>query len=250
MSNGGTAATVGSDQWTVSSSASFPGVSSSPPVSFCVADTASTSEIIQVTAITSNVWSVLRGAEGSTPVTHASNFTVQQVVTAGALQNFTQYPNSGAVAFTGVTNSTVATTIASYIPPATDVPAAGVVYDVNAYGFITTPATTATLTVALMWGATTVVSAVTGTNGSALPATALARAGTWIEGRVTCTNTTVMTGALNLQTYNAATPLSIANASTVASTVSGTALSLTVKWSSAATTWAFTAASSYIHRIS
>ena len=44
-----------------------------------------TSEIIAVTNVSGTTWTVTRGAESTTPVTHSAGFTIQQVVTAGFL---------------------------------------------------------------------------------------------------------------------------------------------------------------------
>jgi hypothetical protein len=91
VSSGGTDAPVSgtTEAWTVASSALFPPASSggNPPTQFHVSDTASnySSEIILVTNVSGNTWSVTRGAEGSTPVAHVAGFSVQQVVTAGFL---------------------------------------------------------------------------------------------------------------------------------------------------------------------
>src|SRR5260370_34009088 len=41
--------------------------------------------MLAVQAVSGTTWTVMRGAEGSAPVAHASGFTVVQVVTAGAL---------------------------------------------------------------------------------------------------------------------------------------------------------------------
>lgn len=201
---------------------------------------------MQVTAITSNVWGVTRGAENTTPVTHATGFTIQQVVTAGALQNFTQYPNGGVTAPTGGSNVTF--TIATYVPTATDIPAAGVVYDINSTGFITT-GTTGTLTVALTWNGTTIASAVTATNGPAL-IKGITRNGWWLEGRVNCYGTATMVGALNWESYSTTTVLNLVGAATAAVSISGTAgpLNVVALFSLAAN--ALTATSSFIHRIS
>src|SRR5215469_2469445 len=131
VTNGGTGApsSGSSEQWTVSSSTSFPPASLTtvPPQIFNVADPISTSEIICVTAVSSTVWGVTRGAYNTTPVTHASNFTVQQVVTANDLNSFQQTWNGGATVATTVAASTVGATIATYTPPPNDSPAAGVV---------------------------------------------------------------------------------------------------------------------------
>lgn len=96
VSSGGTdAPSSGTTQtWTVTSSAEFPAASSSatPPTQFHIIDTApaAVSEIIAVTNVSGTTWSATRGAESTTPVAHSSGFTVQQVLTAGALGGFLQ----------------------------------------------------------------------------------------------------------------------------------------------------------------
>lgn len=87
VASGGTDAPAGGtgESWTVTSSASFPAASNSasPPTQFHVADPAAPSEVIAVTNVASTTWTVTRGAESTTPVTHTAGFTVVQVVTAG-----------------------------------------------------------------------------------------------------------------------------------------------------------------------
>lgn len=89
VSSGGTDAPApGTSQtWTVASSGSFPAASSSAtqPTQFHISDPALASEIVTVTNVSGLNWTVIRGAEGTTPVAHASGFTVKQVVTAGGL---------------------------------------------------------------------------------------------------------------------------------------------------------------------
>lgn len=86
VSSGGTDAPAGGTQetWTVAGSASFPpavtGVSQ-----FHISDPAQQSEIMTVTNVSGTTWTVTRGAESTTPVTHSAGFTVKQVVTAGFL---------------------------------------------------------------------------------------------------------------------------------------------------------------------
>lgn len=92
-SGGTTAVTAGTVQtWTVSSSLGFPAASSSasPPTFFRVTDPVSSTEKMLVTNVSGTTWTVTRGAEGTTPVTHVSGFTVQHVVTAGALTGMAQ----------------------------------------------------------------------------------------------------------------------------------------------------------------
>src|SRR5215472_9159812 len=90
-SGGTTAPTAGTvETWTVNSSASFPAVEIGAQ-QFHVADPAANSELITVQNISGAVWTVQRGAESTTPVSHVAGFTVTQVVSAGDLQNL-QYP--------------------------------------------------------------------------------------------------------------------------------------------------------------
>jgi hypothetical protein len=86
VSSGGTTAPSGgsSETWTVASSAMF-GAAATGISQFHVADPAAPSEIIAVTNVSGTTWTVTRGAESTTPVTHAAGFTVYQVTTAGWL---------------------------------------------------------------------------------------------------------------------------------------------------------------------
>ena len=72
------------ESWTVFSSGSFPVVEIGA-TQFHVADPAAPTEMITVQNIAGTAWTVLRGAEGTTPVLHTSGFTVVEVVTAGVL---------------------------------------------------------------------------------------------------------------------------------------------------------------------
>ncbi len=96
VTSGGTAATSGTQTWTVASSSLFPVASSSLelPTQFHVADALSSaaSEIIAVTNVSGTTWTVTRGAEGTTPVSHAAGFTVYQVLTSGGMAAFSQSP--------------------------------------------------------------------------------------------------------------------------------------------------------------
>lgn len=85
VTSGGTTAPASgtTENWTVTASG-FPSSLSSGQY-FHVADTDSVnqSEKILVTSISGSTWTVTRGDEGTTPVAHSANFTVQQVVTSG-----------------------------------------------------------------------------------------------------------------------------------------------------------------------
>jgi hypothetical protein len=93
VTSGGTdAPSAGTPEtWTVASSASFPAAATGV-TQFHVADTATgkISEIILVTNVSGTTWTVTRGAESTTPVTHAAGFTIVQVVTAGFLGGLPQ----------------------------------------------------------------------------------------------------------------------------------------------------------------
>jgi hypothetical protein len=96
---GGTTAVASGvvDYWTVASSASFPAASSaaSPPTYFQIADPQNPSEIAWVINVSGTLWTVIRGAEGTVPVAHASGFSVQQVVSAGGYGAFLQTAQLG-----------------------------------------------------------------------------------------------------------------------------------------------------------
>ena len=94
VSSGGTDAPAQGTQetWTVVSSSGFPSASPDavPPGQFHVADQAAPSEIIAVTDVSGVTWTVTRGAESTTPVSHGAGFTVYQVLTSGTLGQFYQ----------------------------------------------------------------------------------------------------------------------------------------------------------------
>jgi hypothetical protein len=93
LSGGTDAPAAGTSQtWTVSDGSGFPAASStaSPATQFHVADPAIVGEIIAVTNVAGNNWTVTRGAEGTVPAAHASGFEVTTPVTAGTLGSFVQ----------------------------------------------------------------------------------------------------------------------------------------------------------------
>lgn len=67
----------------------FPAVSAASNSQFHIADPAAPSELIAVTQ-TGAAWTVTRGAEGATPVSHQAGWTARQVVTAGMLGSMAQ----------------------------------------------------------------------------------------------------------------------------------------------------------------
>ena len=93
---GGTGAAAGgsSETWIVATPEAFPTASSTAPrpTTFHVADPAFPAEVIAVTDTSGASWTVIRGAEGSTPVAHSPGFIVKQVVTGGVLANLRDAP--------------------------------------------------------------------------------------------------------------------------------------------------------------
>jgi hypothetical protein len=105
--------------WTAASWSSMPiaNPAGSPPTAFHIADPLLPSEIIAVT--NSSTGAVTRGAEGTTPVAHATGATYYQVLSAGDLGNLIQgtaasFDAAGA-ATTALTTAEAFTT-ASYAP--------------------------------------------------------------------------------------------------------------------------------------
>ena len=92
--SGGTTAPSGGtvETWVVASSALFPAASSGPGTQFHVGDPAQPTEVITVTNVSGTTWTVTRGAESTTPLAHAPNFTIWEVVSAGDLTAFMQNP--------------------------------------------------------------------------------------------------------------------------------------------------------------
>lgn len=91
VTGGGTDAPASGTQetWTVASSAAFPAAVTDAS-QFHVGDPAASSEVIGVTNVSGDTWTVTRGAESTIPVVHASGFTVWQVASAGVLASFAQ----------------------------------------------------------------------------------------------------------------------------------------------------------------
>jgi hypothetical protein len=93
VTSGGTDAPAAgtTETWTVLPAAAFAAASSTayPPTQFHIADVAAPSETMRVMNVGGNTWTVVRGTESTTPVTHAPGFQVTQVVTQGGLTALT-----------------------------------------------------------------------------------------------------------------------------------------------------------------
>jgi hypothetical protein len=139
VTSGGTDAPAAGtvESWTVSSSAAFPAASSSasPPTQFHIVDVnvSQSSEIVLVTNVSGTTWTVTRGVEGTTPVTHSANFTIQQVVTAGF---FTSTVRLGG----DLGNTSVAPEVLKIQGTSISVPSGGATSFLNATGAWSIPA--------------------------------------------------------------------------------------------------------------
>lgn len=97
------------ETWTVTSSASFPGATTGV-TTFHIADPALPGEVIQVTNVSGTTWTVIRGAESTTPVAHATGATFKQVVSAGFLTTLASLGQTSVIQPSGDTTGTTDTT--------------------------------------------------------------------------------------------------------------------------------------------
>lgn len=251
--------TTSDTAWTVTATNAFAVASTSttPNTVFYVVDPAAPTEIIQVTVCPGGTgvgqsWTVVRGAQGTTAVTHAANFTIDQVVTAGSLSSFKQA--SAAIVSPVTVNTTSETVVATYQPFSGEV-IAGTSFEAIAFGSIQKlgGATTATLTWRMRWGgvAGTVISTlVTGTNSPALPTTVAAGSSFDCNGTVIFIDTTHAVANINFW-YNTATATTVTSMVSVATSVAVTGtgpLVLTAQWSTVANTESVVVPSPLIYR--
>jgi hypothetical protein len=263
VTSGGT--TTSDTSFVVTGSDSWPAASASvtPNTFFRFVDQANTSEIMIATAAaggvpSSQTWTVLRGQEGTTAVTHSSPWTAVQLVSAGTLQNFKQASNAATTAV-AVANTTTETILASYTPVGIDIEP-GASFEAIAFGPFgkVLGGTLPTLTFNLRWGGvsgTSLCSLVTGTNAPAFLTTVTTGLTFDVNGTVTLIDSTHAHANLNLW-YNNATSLSTtASNATISSTTSGGVvisgsgpLVLTAKWSAASASNTLTAVAPLIYR--
>lgn len=261
VSDGGTDAPASgtSEQWTVASGAGFPAasVSSTPATYFAVADTAATSEIVWVTAATTAspwVWGVTRGAEGTTPVTHATGFTVQNVVSAAGLTNFKQASNAIVTSVT-VTDTTSPVTVAVYQPVATDI-TAGSSFEAVAFGGFTKGGSRSSdyMVWQMYWGDTLLLQCGQD-NGQEWGLTTYAAGSSFdVNGTIILTSTTTACANLNLFWSGSGTASTtdagqVTTSNTAAVSISGNGpIVLTGSWSVAETYNSMTAIAPLIYR--
>lgn len=95
-STAGAPASGTTETWTLSSASGLPSADSSatPPTQFHWVDPAAPTELIAVTDLSGTTASVTRGAESTTPVTHAAGATFYATVTAGDFETFLAAANN------------------------------------------------------------------------------------------------------------------------------------------------------------
>jgi hypothetical protein len=130
VNSGGTDAPASGTQesWTVASSSGFPTASTTTGSQFHVIDEAATSEVISVISVSGTTWTVVRGAESTTPVTHTGGFTIIQVVTAGYLGTTMTTANTTITTLYPSGDNTGATDTAAINNAITNTIAGGIVY--------------------------------------------------------------------------------------------------------------------------
>ena len=243
----------------------------SPSTYFRISDPAAPSEIMLVTVaaggagpVSSQSWTVTRGYEGTPKVTHAAGFTIQQIVSAGTLQNFKQAVGAQSGTSLSVSNNANPVVVATYQPQSFDV-AAGSAWEAIAFGTFGKlgGARTVTLAWALYWGGSGSV------GGTYAPGTLLASCSPAVSGNEFLT--TVATGStfdangtlalvsatsavanINFFWSTAATTGSgqVCGSSASAVTISGNGpIFLVATWSSASASYSYTAVAPLIYRV-
>lgn len=239
-STGDAPASLTAETWTVTSSAQFPTASNTavPASSFNIADQAAPTELIQVSNVASTTWTLIRGVEGTTPVTHAAGATFYQVVSAGDLAAMKQ-ATGATVAGASVSNTASETLICTYQPVTGEV-AAGASYTALAYGAITTASAVATaylLTWRLRWGGiggTIILAMATGTNCPSLITSIAAGSSFDVNAAVTFLTTTSCVGKIDFWWQKTTVSYTGVNAASAGVTVSGAGpLVLTAQWGTA-----------------
>jgi Pectate lyase superfamily protein len=116
ITSGGTDAPASgtAETLTPASGTGFPAVSAVSNSQFHIADPVAPSELIAVTQ-TGPVWTVTRGAEGTTPVAHEAGWTALQVVTAGVLGAMVQVVNAKAFGAKGDGTTDDTTSLTAWI---------------------------------------------------------------------------------------------------------------------------------------
>lgn len=255
VTSGGTTNSTSDNAFTVTATDSWPAASTTPnpDTVFRITDQANTSEIMLVTAApggsgSGQSWTVTRGAEGTTPIAHAANWTCVQLVTEGTLNLFSQNASQAGSSLLTANDTATATTLVSWNPPPSDAPAAGIAYEIIAFGtlgtFTSTTATDLELTWTLAWNGTTLCSMESNVNQPAL-GSSIASGGWWLEAAVICLSGTSLVGGMNFIThksttaaYQMVTASDDGSSAMAGITVSGATgpLTLAAKWNAAQAT--------------
>lgn len=278
VATGSSGTTTSDTSWTMGTgSTSFPAASntSTPQTFFYVTDPADTGhEIVQVVSASGTAWTVVRGALGSTPASHASGATWVQTISHGTLQNFKQAPSAASSPVT-VGNSSTELVLATY-QPTTDELVAGATWEAVAFGaFSTGNASAHSLQFALYWGGsgsvggtytagTALCKILTGSNCVAMAAVTTFAAGSSfdVNGSLTMLSSTTATANLNLFFNNAANLTTAQATATATNATSGAASSntavtisgsgpifLTAKWGAVQAATTLTATAPLIYRV-
>lgn len=242
-------AALTTENWTVTSSATFPAASNSgtPPTQFTIADVAAPGELIYVTNVSGTAWAVTRGVEGTTPVTHAAGATFYQIVSAGDLTSMKQA--TGAVTSpVNLTNTVTETVVCTYQPYTGEIQA-GTTFELIATGTVrASPSTAGALTWRIRWGGaagTQLIALTNASNGCSAFSSGMSAAGVSfdINGTVTFISTTSAIANLNFwfqqnTTTGCGTGVASSGSAVTGLTAppGGGPLVLTAKWGAANTT--------------
>jgi hypothetical protein len=236
-------ATGTAENWVMNASASvgFPGAQSTntPYTIFHVADPVAPTELISVTASTggdSVDWAVTRGAENTTPVTHAAGATFYQVVSAGDLTGMKQ-ATTALTSAVNLNTSAAESVVCTYQPVAGEV-VAGTTFELVATGTIQNTTAVPTLTWRVRWGGlsgTVILSMVTGTNCPSLTSKGTAANSFDLNGTMTFISTTSAIANMNFWwQYSTATFEGVASLGSavtgLTASPSGGPLVLTAQW--------------------
>jgi hypothetical protein len=238
------------ESWTMSTgSTSFPAASNTvvPNNYFYIRDPAdTTNEIVLVYNTSGTSWNVQRGMSGAT-VAHATGATWVQVIAPYTLANFKQTPGATTSSITYNTSTTI-TQLATYTPLATDVNA-GAAWELVTFGPITTSATLPALTFTIKWGSATLLTLVTGVNGSALVVSMGAGSSFDLNGSVTLLTATSAVANMNFFSHKTTTSINCVASTQSPVSISGNGpITLSATWNLSSATNSITAQAPMIYR--
>ena len=253
VTSGGTTTSLADTALTVTVTNAFPVASATPnpDTVFRIIDPAAPSEIMLVTTAPGGTgsgqsWTVARAQEGTSAVAHAANWTAVQAITGSSLNAYDQHQAQAVTSLVTANNTGSAITLVSWDPAPQDYPAAGVAYEIIAFGtlgtFTSTTATELELEFLLEWNGTTLCTIESNVNQPAL-GSSIASGGWWLEAAVVCISATSMVGGMNFLTHKTTTAYQLVSVTDDSSsamagiTVSGAGpLALVAQWAHAQAT--------------